>query len=287
MAENKKYIAAEADDLLYFAMAEVYASNAGIGDVRIAESSLLKVLKLKTNRKDLTEAHNLMAQLYAQTGRLEKARDHFKEALNNDPGQIVTLTGNLTELLEKQKKWNSAADFYYMGLILIEDAALHQGLSYCLSKMKNLEAAEYHARKACQLKPDNADYVNDLGYTLLEKGNLEEARVYFEQALKINPDHELARNNLTECSQRKLVLPNKTKVKYTPKQGRYLAFIDNYTRLHGRPPAEADMEGYFLVAESSVHQMILTLEKKGLIARTPGAARSIKILLSRDEIPEL
>jgi Mn-dependent DtxR family transcriptional regulator len=75
--------------------------------------------------------------------------------------------------------------------------------------------------------------------------------------------------------------------KFTLKQGQYLAFIYTYTKIHGRPPAEADLEQYFKVAFSSVHQMILTLERKGLITRTPGAARSIKVVLSREELPEL
>jgi hypothetical protein len=47
------------------------------------------------------------------------------------------------------------------------------------------------------------------------------------------------------------------------------------------------MEQYFRVAESSVHQMVLTLEKRGLMSRTPGEARTIKILLPTDEIPQL
>jgi repressor LexA len=32
---------------------------------------------------------------------------------------------------------------------------------------------------------------------------------------------------------------------YTQKQGQYLAFIYNYTKTNGRPPAEADMRRYF------------------------------------------
>jgi hypothetical protein len=33
--------------------------------------------------------------------------------------------------------------------------------------------------------------------------------------------------------------------------------------------------------------MIITLEKRQLAARTPGAARSIRLLLSRDQLPDL
>jgi len=47
------------------------------------------------------------------------------------------------------------------------------------------------------------------------------------------------------------------------------------------------MQQYFQVSPPSVHQMVLTLEKRGLIERTPGAARSIRILMPADELPEL
>jgi repressor LexA len=74
---------------------------------------------------------------------------------------------------------------------------------------------------------------------------------------------------------------------YTQKQGQYLAFIYYYGKLHGRPPAEADMQQYFRVSPPSVHQMVLTLERRGLIERTPWQARSIRLLISREELPEL
>ena len=74
---------------------------------------------------------------------------------------------------------------------------------------------------------------------------------------------------------------------YTETQGQYLAYIYYYNKLHGVPPAEADMQRYFRVSPPSAHNMIVTLEKRQLIARTPGAARSIRLLLSRDQLPDL
>jgi repressor LexA len=76
-------------------------------------------------------------------------------------------------------------------------------------------------------------------------------------------------------------------MKFTRKQGQYVAFIYNYTRIHGRPPAEFDMEMYFRVSAPSVHQMVLTLEKNGLISRTPGQARSVCVRVPKEEIPQL
>jgi DNA-binding MarR family transcriptional regulator len=74
---------------------------------------------------------------------------------------------------------------------------------------------------------------------------------------------------------------------FTPKQGQYLAYIHLYTRLHRRPPAEADIQQYFRVTPPSVHQMVLTLESAGLIRRQPGAARSIEVLVDPEHLPEL
>src|SRR5271166_6431979 len=49
----------------------------------------------------------------------------------------------------------------------------------------------------------------------------------------------------------------------TPTQGQYLAFIYAYTRVLRRPPAEADIQKYFEVTPPTVHQMLITLERKG------------------------
>jgi hypothetical protein len=66
---------------------------------------------------------------------------------------------------------------------------------------------------------------------------------------------------------------------FTPKQGQYLAYIHLYTRLHRRPPAEADIRQYFQVTPPSVHQMVVTLERAGFIKRQPRVAPSIELLV--------
>jgi Mn-dependent DtxR family transcriptional regulator len=74
---------------------------------------------------------------------------------------------------------------------------------------------------------------------------------------------------------------------FTPKQGQYLAFIYAYSRVQGRPPAEADIQRYFKVSPPTVHQMLITLERIGLIRRKPGVARSIELLVSPESLPVL
>ena len=74
---------------------------------------------------------------------------------------------------------------------------------------------------------------------------------------------------------------------FTPKQGQYLAFIYAYIQLNGRSPAEADLQSYFRVTPPSIHQMVLTLERAGLIRRQPGVARSIQLLVEPEALPIL
>jgi len=74
---------------------------------------------------------------------------------------------------------------------------------------------------------------------------------------------------------------------FTPKQGQYLAFIYNYTKIHRQAPAESDLECYFRVSPPAIHDMIKTLERNGLIERTHGQARSIRLLVRPEHLPRL
>lgn len=75
--------------------------------------------------------------------------------------------------------------------------------------------------------------------------------------------------------------------KANPRQAQFLAFIFYYTKLNGRPPAEADMQRYFGVTPPAVHQMVVTLERLGMIERSRGVARSIRLLVPREQLPDL
>jgi len=47
------------------------------------------------------------------------------------------------------------------------------------------------------------------------------------------------------------------------------------------------MQRFFRVTPPAVHGMVLILERRGLIKRLPGKARSIRLLVPADELPPL
>ena len=75
--------------------------------------------------------------------------------------------------------------------------------------------------------------------------------------------------------------------RFTELQGQYLAFIHAYALVNGQPPAEADMQRFFEVTPPTVHNMVLELERKGLITRVPRQARSIVVAIEEEELPRL
>lgn len=76
-------------------------------------------------------------------------------------------------------------------------------------------------------------------------------------------------------------------MKYTKKQGQYLAFIYYYTKLNKKAPAHADFQRYFETNPASVNSMLKTLDAKGLIKRKTGQARSIELKINKADLPEL
>ena len=73
---------------------------------------------------------------------------------------------------------------------------------------------------------------------------------------------------------------------FTETQGQYLAFIYTYTKLHRRPPAEADFQAFFQVMPPTAHRMIVVYGAR-LDPPTAGAPRSIEVLVPPDQIPPL
>ena len=82
-------------------------------------------------------------------------------------------------------------------------------------------------------------------------------------------------------------IPLDPTARFTERQGQYLAFIHAYTKVNARPPAQADLQRFFAVAAPSVHQMILALERKGFLRRSPGRARCLEVLVNPEYLPVL
>lgn len=72
---------------------------------------------------------------------------------------------------------------------------------------------------------------------------------------------------------------------FTVRQGEYLSFIHNYTTKLGISPSFEDIARHFGTAPPNVNGMIKTLERRGLLSRRPGVARSLRVLVPAALLP--
>ncbi|MEM9907945.1 MAG: hypothetical protein AAF921_23280 [Cyanobacteria bacterium P01_D01_bin.44] len=84
-----------------------------------------------------------------------------------------------------------------------------------------------------------------------------------------------------------LVVKPEASPSFTAKQEQYLSYIYNYTQIHGRSPAEADIPSFFRVMPPTVHQMIVKLEQLNLPSRVAGQAQSLCVLIPAEHLPVL
>lgn len=75
----------------------------------------------------------------------------------------------------------------------------------------------------------------------------------------------------------------------TRQQGQFLAYIREYMRsnFEGVAPTHAALQKFFNLTPPSVNSMLIRLEQRGFIRRTPGQARGIRLTVIPEHIPPL
>jgi len=104
-----------------------------------------------------------------------------------------------------------------------------------------------------------------------------------------------ARANLEARTQEAKGLPMQAVATKPPKdaptrqQGQFLAFIREtmMRNVHGVAPTHAAFQKFFNLTAPSVNSMLIRLEQRGFIRRTPGQARGIQLIIAPDLIPPL
>lgn len=72
---------------------------------------------------------------------------------------------------------------------------------------------------------------------------------------------------------------------FTVRQGQYLAFIQGFIERRGYAPSFEELGAHFGTTPPTVNSMVKMLERKGLLSRVPGAARSLRVLVSASQLP--
>ena len=80
------------------------------------------------------------------------------------------------------------------------NARAHHGIAIVADLEEDWPAAEFHYKQALRQRPQDPDFLNDLGYSYLLQDRYYEASKYLTQAVQVSPRHEHAHINLALLS---------------------------------------------------------------------------------------
>ncbi len=139
---------------------------------------------------------NNYANVLKENGQLEKAIQHFQEALRLRPSSPEVLN-NLANALGQLDKNDEAVQYYKKALELRPNfAQAHYNLAVLLAKQGRTDEAIASYRRALRYRPQDVDTLSNLGFTLARKGEFDGAIECYKKALELEPDHVITHGRL-------------------------------------------------------------------------------------------
>lgn len=150
------------------------------GQLQIALERLTKALELNPRS---TDAHTVIAVLYEEIRRPERAETHYRRAVelkpddgsvNNNYGQFLCRSGRFAEA---DARFAKAIDdpFYPTPVVVFTNAGV------CAMKSGDLTAADRYLRLALETEPANPEVLLDLAQLQLAKGEPLRARAFLQR----------------------------------------------------------------------------------------------------------
>ena len=187
-------------------------------------------------------AHNNLGKALTTRGELEAAMEHFRRALEIDPGYAKAYN-NLGLVFFMGGRPDEAIQNYRQALDIDPDyAKARNNLGIALAARGDVKGAIFHLRQALGINPAYSDAHYNLGNVLARTGDLDAAMEHFRRALEIDPAYAKAYNNLG------LALAMKDRLDEAMLNYRHALEIDpDYARAHNNLgialAARGDVEG--------------------------------------------
>jgi tetratricopeptide (TPR) repeat protein len=164
------------------------------------DDALLYLEQVVTSGQDLLrtiQCRMTLAYIYVLTKRSKMAEFELHRLANNgfESAQLYT---TLAYAAWSQKHFQQAVDYYEKALDLDENnATAFNGLGFILAdtSMDTLRGLRY-CKKAVELKPQNAAYLDSLGWAYFKNGELLEARTWLRRALDAAPQQKEIKEHL-------------------------------------------------------------------------------------------
>ena len=163
------------------------------GQYEMAENLALSI-KNKIPNNNIT--WKVLAGIYGNTNKMEKALTAIKEALKID-SKDAEAHSNMGLILFKLNLLEKSIRSYKKAIELkIDYAEAYNNLAIILHKLGKLQQAEFNYKKAIALKPNFDVAYNNLGNTFKDLNKLNEAETSYKKAIELRPNYAEAKKNL-------------------------------------------------------------------------------------------
>ncbi len=158
------------------------------------EIALGKLKKSLKQNPENTDAHHYLAILYGKLDRMEKAEEHFKEALelmpdSNLSSKVAAVRNNYAVFLCKQKRYQEANKYFELvtqdPLYQSRDQ-LFENMALCEQEKGDMHQAERLFNQALRLNPKLGKTLLGLAQINYDKGLYIQAHTYLNKFLKFN-----------------------------------------------------------------------------------------------------
>jgi tetratricopeptide (TPR) repeat protein len=205
-------------------------------DSGMGQAAYRVALKAVEIDPEFFEAHDLIANLLAASGRVDEAIARYKLALKGNPSPAAVHV-NLANAYSMKSDHSRALEHYRkaieldrmlvnahvgLGLTLEASGKYDEALSsfrtatsvdstseiVChahaslLLRQGDTEGASRVLRRGLAVRPDAANLISDMGLSFLRQDRLDSAIVYLERSLAIDPSQLTARGNLAVALER-------------------------------------------------------------------------------------
>jgi Flp pilus assembly protein TadD len=150
----------------------------------------------QTQRSDVARVRLALAQKFADEGDWAAALGAVQAACQAAPGDPEALTLRGIVLRERGLLDEAKTDLVEAVRLRPDSARAHSALAIVYERQHGTADAEVHHRRALELEPHNAHYLNNLGFHMLARGDARAAIAPLTQAVREDPTNARARNNL-------------------------------------------------------------------------------------------
>lgn len=175
--------------------ADARDSDSGSAPATGLSEDAARVAKERHIPTELAELISQADQLHEQ-GRLDEAETLYRDVLNQDPYEPITLN-QLGVLKINSGDPEAALTFIRRALASEPDASeYHYNLGVALAQLERIEEAGMAFDRCLELDPSNAAACNNLGAMLMMQEQTDAATAAFLTAIKLDPQYAGAYNNL-------------------------------------------------------------------------------------------